>query len=60
MISVETTTYAWIRKDEGLGWLPMLDYHTVVRDTTALMATPWDYHPNMVDVGAVPGYLYEM
>ena len=59
-ISVETTTYARMRTDEGLGWLPMLDYHTAVRDTAALVATPWDYHPDVADARADLVYLYEM
>ena len=60
VISVETTTYARMRIDEGLGWLPMLDYHTAVRDTATLVETPWDYRPDVADAGADPGYLYEM
>ena len=57
---METTTYARMCTNEGLGWLPMLDYHTTVRDTTTLVATPWDYCSDVADVGADPGYLYEM
>lgn len=53
------TTYARMRSDEVLRWLSMLDYQTVVRDTSALVVTPWDYRPNVTDAGADPAYLYE-
>ena len=57
---VETTTYTQMHIDEALGWLPMLDYHTTVWDIVVLVATPWDYHLDVVDARANLVYLYEM
>ena len=48
---MEMTTYAQMHVDEALGWLPMLDYQTAVRDTTTLVVNCWDYRPDVVDAG---------
>ena len=49
VVLVETTTYAQFHLDEARGWLPMLDYQT-----------PWDYSPNVTNVGADPTFLYKI
>ena len=56
---METITYAWMHTDEARGWFPMLDYQTAVQDIVALVATPWDYRPDVADARADPAYLYE-
>ena len=37
----------------------MLDYHSAIQETVALVPIQWDYWPDVANVGADPAYIYE-
>lgn len=55
-VSQEYCAYARVMRDLTRGWPVRLDAGRSMIDVHNLVATQWDYHPEIADAGVTPAY----